>query len=149
MEHLCFSSLKDGDNLAVALTQLNEIIGFGYHVGVFIVTTNGPVVYEFNNSGIVATELSDFKGKNSVMYRVMYECKTHKPDAIKTRAMKVHKNPRKYGFAKYCLTNNNCQHFASYVTMRKRFSFEISKLDRTNKLTVKFFSNFFKSSASK
>ncbi|KAI0222406.1 PDZ and LIM domain protein Zasp [Lamellibrachia satsuma] len=67
------SSLKDGDNLAVALTQLNEIIGFGYHVGVFIVTTNGPVVYEFNNSGIVATELSDFKGKNSVMYRVMYE----------------------------------------------------------------------------
>ena len=151
MEHLCFRFVKDGDNLAVALNEVCEVVGFGYHVGVFFkefdASPNSVLDFDNNNEVRIKT-LSDFMG-NGILYRVQYKCKTDKPSVIKERAMDVYKHPKKHRFAVYSLERNNCQDFASYVTIGKRFSFEMCQLEWDDKIAVKLFGSMTKKPASK
>ena len=141
MEHLCFRFLEDGDNLAVPLCSFSEFISFGHHLGVFFKKSDDgreseSEVYGFKMKGVVITTLSEFVGTSKVLYRVTYEYEKKEPSLIKEKAKDVLENPEDYGFGEYILLNNNCQHFASYVTTGHRFSFETDKLYYGNKWPV-------------
>ena len=142
-----FSLLKPGDIIAVKCSWLWDAFHLGIYLGKDHVGRHQVIDYT-NDSKVNRIDLDDFltisgssssysssstsrspnrKRKNlGSLYRVRYRgiSPKYNPEAITIRALQMFKTN---DFGEYRTVFNNCEHFVTYCTFGKRFSYQIAK----------------------
>ena len=119
-----FSVLKRGDSIGVKGGASSGVLEY-YHLGIYI--GNEEVFDYVNDSTVRRISLIVFTENNTRQLSRTHYLKAppaNKPNVIIRNADIMF---RTKGFGTYDLITNNCEHFVTFCTFGKRFSFQVAK----------------------
>ena len=119
-----FSVFKRGDSIGVKGGASSGVLEY-YHLGIYI--GNEEVFDYVNDSTVRRISLIVFTENNTRQLSRTHYLKAppaNKPNVIIRNADIMF---RTKGFGTYDLITNNCEHFVTFCTFGKRFSFQVAK----------------------
>ena len=119
-----FSVLRPGDSIGVKGGASSGLLEY-YHLGIYL--GNEEVIDYTNDSKVRRIKLSVFTENNTRQLCRIHYLKAppaNNADAIIENAALHFKNQ---DFGTYDLITNNCEHFVTFCTFGKRFSFQVAK----------------------
>ena len=118
-----FSDLKPGDSIGVKGNASSGMLEY-YHLGIYI--ENEEVIDYMSDSKVRRIKLCVFTENNTRQLCRIHYLKAppaHNADVIiKNAALKF----QNQDFGTYDLITNNCEHFVTFCTFGKRFSFQVA-----------------------
>ena len=123
-----FSVLKPGDSIGVKGNASRGLLEY-YHLGIYL--GNEQVIDYTNDSKVRRIKLCVFTENNTRQLCRIHYLKAppaNKADVIIENAALRFRNQ---DFGTYDVITNNCEHFVTFCTFGKRFSFQVAKTVRS------------------